>query len=46
MHPAQLLAVKQRVLQTDVSAIGALVERIRRTDEPEKLAALVDKLNA
>jgi phosphotransferase system enzyme I (PtsI) len=46
MHPSHLLAVKQRVLQTDVSALAPLIERIRRVDEPEKLNALLEKLNA
>jgi len=34
------------VLGSDVAAIRPLVERIKRTDSPEKLAALIDKLNA
>jgi phosphotransferase system enzyme I (PtsI) len=46
MHPSELLAVKQRVLQTNVGAGAALVERIRRVDDPEKLEALLDRLNA
>ncbi|MCC7328310.1 MAG: phosphoenolpyruvate--protein phosphotransferase [Burkholderiales bacterium] len=46
MHPAHLLAVKQRVLTTEVAALKGLVERIRRADGPEKIAALVDRLNA
>lgn len=46
MHPSHLLGVKQRVLQTDVSAGAALIERVRRADEPEKLNALLEKLNA
>lgn len=46
MHPAHLLAVKQRVLQSDVGAAKAIVERIRRADEPRKVVALLDKLNA
>lgn len=46
MHPSHLLQVKQRVLQTDVAANAALVERIRRTDEPERLRILLDKMNA
>jgi phosphoenolpyruvate-protein phosphotransferase (PTS system enzyme I) len=45
MHPSHLLGVKQRVLQTDVSSGAALIERIRRIDEPEKLNALLEKLN-
>jgi phosphoenolpyruvate-protein phosphotransferase (PTS system enzyme I) len=46
MHPSELLAVKQRVLQTNVAAGASLVERIRRVDEPDRLEALLDKLNA
>jgi phosphotransferase system enzyme I (PtsI) len=46
MHPSHLLQVKQRVLQSDVSLGAALVERIRRTDEPSKLTALIQRLNA
>jgi phosphotransferase system enzyme I (PtsI) len=46
MHPAHLLAVKQRVLTTSVPDIAAIVARILKTDEPEKLAALIEKLNA
>jgi phosphotransferase system enzyme I (PtsI) len=46
MHPSHLLTVKQRVLQTDISALDALIERLRRADEPEKLATLLRKLNA
>jgi phosphotransferase system enzyme I (PtsI) len=45
MHPSHLLGVKQRVLQTDVSRGAALIERIRRIDEPDKLNALLEKLN-
>ena len=46
MHPAHLLTVKQRVLQSDVKAAKAVVERIRRADDPRKIGALVEKLNA
>jgi phosphotransferase system enzyme I (PtsI) len=46
MHPSHLLGVKQRVLQTDVSATEPLIERMRRIDEPDKLAALLVRLNA
>jgi phosphotransferase system enzyme I (PtsI) len=46
MHPSHLLAVKQRVLTSDVKASEALVERIRRIDDPEKLAPLLERLNA
>ncbi|MBE7523271.1 MAG: phosphoenolpyruvate--protein phosphotransferase [Burkholderiales bacterium] len=46
MHPAHVPAVKQRVLTSDVGAIKPIVDRMRRTDSPAKLAALMDKLNA
>ncbi len=46
MHPSHLLGVKQRVLKTDVSATAALIERMRRADEPDKLLTLLGKLNA
>jgi phosphotransferase system enzyme I (PtsI) len=45
MHPAHLLAVKQRVLTTEVKRVTALVERMRRVDDPRKLGAMLDKLN-
>jgi phosphotransferase system enzyme I (PtsI) len=46
MHPAHLLSVKQRVLTSSVREIRPLVDRIRRTDDPARLADLLDKLNA
>jgi phosphoenolpyruvate-protein phosphotransferase (PTS system enzyme I) len=46
MHPAHLLAVKQRVLTTSIPDIATVVARILRTDEPEKMQALIEKLNA
>src|SRR5438874_5069666 len=46
MHPAHLLTVKQRVLQSDVGAAQAFIERIRRADDPRKVIAVIEKLNA
>jgi phosphotransferase system enzyme I (PtsI) len=46
MHPAHLLGVKQRVLKADVSAMAPLIDRLRRADEPDKLHALLGKINA
>jgi phosphotransferase system enzyme I (PtsI) len=46
MHPAHLLAVKQRVLMTSLPDIAPLVARILKADEPEKLQALMERLNA
>jgi phosphotransferase system enzyme I (PtsI) len=45
MHPAHLLAVKQRVLTTSLPEIAPTVARILRTDEPDKMQALIEKLN-
>jgi phosphotransferase system enzyme I (PtsI) len=45
MHPAHVLAVKQRVLTSDVEKITPLVERMRRNDDQHKLALQLDKLN-
>ncbi len=45
MHPAHVLAVKQRVLTSDVEKILPVVERMRRNDDQHKLALLLDKLN-
>ncbi len=46
MHPASLLAVKQRVLGTSLPDIAPVVARLLKSEEPEKLAALLAKLNA
>ena len=46
MHPAHLLTIKQRVLTTDVAAANPLIARMRRTDDPARLVALLDKINA
>jgi phosphotransferase system enzyme I (PtsI) len=46
MHPAHLLEIKQRVLTTDCREIKPAVERLRRIDDPAKIAAALDRLNA
>jgi phosphotransferase system enzyme I (PtsI) len=46
MHPAQLLAVKQRVLTTSLPEIATLTQRILRASDPMKIRELLDKLNA
>ena len=45
MHPAQLLATKQRVLTTSLPEIGVLTQRILRASDPMKIRDLLDKLN-
>ncbi|MDD4911742.1 MAG: phosphoenolpyruvate--protein phosphotransferase [Sideroxydans sp.] len=46
MHPAQLLASKQRVLTTSLTEISALTQKILRADDPIKIRELLDRLNA
>jgi phosphoenolpyruvate-protein phosphotransferase (PTS system enzyme I) len=45
MHPANLLTVKQRVLISNLPDIEPGAGRILKADDPDKLRALVDKLN-
>ena len=46
MHPAQLLAVKQRVLTTSLPEIATLTQRMQRASDPMKIQELLNKLNA
>ncbi|HEX4859482.1 MAG TPA: phosphoenolpyruvate--protein phosphotransferase [Usitatibacteraceae bacterium] len=46
MHPANLLAVKQRVLVSDLASLEPVIARILKAEDPEKLRALLEKLNA
>jgi phosphotransferase system enzyme I (PtsI) len=46
MHPANLLLVKQRVLMSNLPDIEPIAARILKSDDPEKLRALMSKLNA
>ena len=45
MHPAHLLEIKQRVLVSDCRQISPAVARMRRIDDPAKIAAALDRLN-
>ncbi len=45
MHPAHLLAVKQQVLKTNLPDIHALVVKMLKTDDSEKMHTLLVKLN-
>ena len=45
MHPRQLLAIKQRVKQSDIAALVAVVRRIVRLEEPAKIREQVERLN-
>jgi phosphotransferase system enzyme I (PtsI) len=46
MFPARIPAVKQRVKQSDISAIEPVARRIVRLEEPARIAEQVGKLNA
>ena len=46
MHPAQVLAVKQQVLRTTMSEVTALAHKMLKADEPDKMQALLERLNA
>ena len=46
MHPAQLLATKQRVLTTSLPEITALTQKILRAGDPMKIRELLERLNA
>jgi len=45
MHPAQLLSVKQQVLKSDLREVTQLANRMLKTDDSEKLHALLDRMN-
>ncbi len=44
MHPAQLLAVKQEILRSDVSRCQAIAKKIMLQSEPARIRALIDTL--
>lgn len=46
MHSAHLPDVKQRILKSNLEDIRPLTQKMLRTDDPEKLRMLLDRLNA
>ncbi|MFN7086652.1 MAG: phosphoenolpyruvate--protein phosphotransferase [Burkholderiales bacterium] len=46
MHSAHLLDVKQRILKSNIETIRPLALKMLRTSEPDKLLALLDRINA
>ncbi len=46
MHPANLLTVKQRVLISNLPDIDPLAAKILKMDDPDKMRAMLNKLNA
>ncbi|MDR3352888.1 MAG: phosphoenolpyruvate--protein phosphotransferase [Zoogloeaceae bacterium] len=45
MHPAQILEIKSRIIQSDVSELIPLTRRILRLEETGKIKEAVDRLN-
>jgi phosphotransferase system enzyme I (PtsI) len=46
MHPQQLLAIKERVLRTDLAEAQPLAQRVVRQTDPAKTRELLAKLNS
>jgi len=46
MHPAQLLAVKQEVLRTNLSSVRLLARRMLRISDGERMRAMLERINA
>jgi phosphotransferase system enzyme I (PtsI) len=46
MHPAHLLSIKQQVLRSDLEEVTQLANKMLRTEEPDKLRGLLEKMNA
>ena len=44
MHPNHVLAVKQRVLTSDVPLLETTVNKMLKTDDPEKIAVYMERL--
>jgi phosphoenolpyruvate-protein phosphotransferase (PTS system enzyme I) len=45
MHPAHLLHVKQAVLKSDLQELMVLTQKMLRSDDPDKLEALLARMN-
>jgi phosphotransferase system enzyme I (PtsI) len=46
MHPAQILSVKQKIMQSNCSELAPIVRRMLRYEEPAKIREQLEKLNA
>jgi phosphotransferase system enzyme I (PtsI) len=45
MHPAQILSVKQKIMQSNCSELAPIVRRLLRHEEPAKIREQLEKLN-
>ena len=46
MHPAQLLAIKERILRTNLNEVRPLAQRVLRSTDPRRTRDLLARLNA
>jgi phosphoenolpyruvate-protein phosphotransferase (PTS system enzyme I) len=46
LHPSQLLAIKERILRTNLAEVQALAQRVLRASDPAKTKDLLARLNA
>jgi phosphoenolpyruvate-protein phosphotransferase (PTS system enzyme I) len=46
MHPSLILEIKQQVVMSDAEQLTTKVSRILRTEEPDRLREMVERLNA
>ncbi|HKI63893.1 MAG TPA: phosphoenolpyruvate--protein phosphotransferase [Burkholderiales bacterium] len=46
MHPAQLLAIKERILRTNLAEVRPLAQRVLRSSNPHRTRELLARLNA
>ncbi|HEY6822304.1 MAG TPA: phosphoenolpyruvate--protein phosphotransferase [Burkholderiales bacterium] len=46
MHPSQLLAIKERILRTNLGEVQALAQRVLRAHDPAKTRELLARLNS
>ncbi len=46
MHPSQLLAIKERILSTNLAEVQTLAQRVLRASDPVKTRELLAKLNS
>jgi phosphotransferase system enzyme I (PtsI) len=46
MHPGHLLSIKQQILRTDLEEVTAAASKMLRTEDPDKLQGLLDRMNA
>jgi phosphotransferase system enzyme I (PtsI) len=45
MHPGHLLTVKQQVLRTDLEEVTAQAAKMLRSEDPDRLQAMLEKMN-